>query len=493
MLKLSQISKRFAGVVALDHVDLSLSAGEILAVIGENGAGKSTLMNILGGVLTPDSGTIVLDDKEVQIRSVSDSVALGVGFVHQELNLPDNLDVAGNLFLGREPVKFGWLLDRREMVFGSRPHLERLGLKISPTTPLGELSLAQRQMVEIAKALSLNARIVILDEPSSSLTNTETRRLLEVVRELSAGGVAVVYISHRLGEITQIAHRVVALRDGKNAGELSRAEISHEKMVRLMIGRDLVNLHIPAKRAPAPRLEVTLARTTAWPKQSVSFEAASGEILGVAGLVGSGRTELAAAIFGVIPALGGTIRLDGKELKIRSAHDAIAVGIYLVPEDRRRFGLLLDSSVRENVSLPQLRNCATLGIVRPKAEAELAKTEVERLRIKTPGIEARVGNLSGGNQQKVVLGKWLAMKPRVLIVDEPTRGIDVGAKAEIYRLLRELSDSGVAVIAISSDLEEVLGISDRLMVMREGQIAGILNRAEFSEHAVMKLAFGEAA
>jgi ribose transport system ATP-binding protein len=493
MLQLHEISKRFGGVVALDRVSLSLEAGEVLAVIGENGAGKSTLMNILGGVLTPDSGSISLHDKPVQIRSVHDSVALGIGFVHQELNLLDNLDVAGNLFLGREPAKFRWLLDRKDMLRRSRPYLERLGLRINPATPLADLSLAQQQMVEIAKALSLDAKILILDEPSSSLTNTETQRLLDVVKELSAGGVSVLYISHRLGEITQIAHRVVALRDGKNAGELARGQITHENMVRLMIGRELTNLHIPAGGSPSPRLEVRETRTTAWPTQSVSFEAAGGEILGIAGLVGSGRSELAAAIFGVVPALQGQISLDGRQLTIHCAQDAISAGICLVPEDRRRFGLLLDSSVRENISLPQLENCATFGIVRRQAESELATTQVERLRIKTPGIETRVGNLSGGNQQKVVLGKWLAMKPKVLIVDEPTRGIDVGAKTEIYKLLRELADSGVAVIAISSDLEEVLGISDRLMVMREGQIAGILNRSEFSEHAVMKLAFGEAA
>ncbi len=276
-------------------------------------------------------------------------------------------------------------------------------------------------MAEIAKALSLDARILILDEPSSSLTNTETQRLLEVVKELSAAGVAIVYISHRLGEIRQIAHRVVALRDGKNAGGLSRTEISHEKMVRLMIGRELSDLHIPPKRAPRPRVEVREARTAAWPKARVSFTAAGGEILGIAGLVGAGRSELAAGLFGVEPLLEGEISLDGTKLHIASATDAIAAGIYLVPEDRRRFGLLLDSSVGENISLPQLGRCATLGIVRSKIERGLAKREVQRLRIKTAGIEARVANLSGGNQQKVVVAKWLACGPKILIVDEPTR------------------------------------------------------------------------
>jgi ribose transport system ATP-binding protein len=498
MLKLAEISKRFGGVVALDKVSLSLAAGEVLALIGENGAGKSTLMKILGGVHTPDSGEILLNEKPVHIRSVSDAVALGVGFVHQELNLLDNLDVSGNIFLGREPARMAWAgplrwLDRKAMLRESLPHLERLGLRISPAHPLAGLSLAQRQMVEIAKALSLKARILILDEPSSSLTSAETGRLLEVVKELSRAGVAVVYISHRLGEIGQIAHRVVALRDGKNAGELAHEQINHNNMVRLMIGRELRNLHLPPAAAPVRRLEIRQLRTAAWPKQTVNFDAEGGEILGMAGLVGAGRSELAAAIFGVEQMLGGEIVLDGNKLSIRSSRDAIDAGIYLVPEDRRRYGLLLDSSVRENISLPQLRRCATLGIVRARRELELARNQIRGLQIKTPGVETRVANLSGGTQQKVVLGKWLAMKPKVLIVDEPTRGIDVGTKAEIYRLLRALADQGVAVIAISSDLEEILGISDRLIVMREGAIAGILNRPQFSERAVMDLAFWAAA
>ena len=498
MLKLRQISKHFAGVTALDGVSFSLDAGEVVALIGENGAGKSTLMKILGGVYMADSGTILLNDRPVQIRSVSDAVALGVAFVHQELNLLDNLDVAGNLFLGREPARLKWagplrLMDRKAMLRESLPHLERLGLRISPDRPLAELSLAQRQMVEIAKALSLNARILILDEPSSSLTSAETAKLLEVVKSLSRAGVAVVYISHRLGEIGQIADRVVALRDGKNAGELSREEINHNNMVRLMIGRELRNLHLPPAAKPVRRLEVRQVHTAAWPKEAVSFEAAGGEILGVAGLVGSGRSELAASIFGVEPMLGGEVLLDGKRLQIRSCGDAIRAGIYLVPEDRRRFGLLLETSVRENISLPQLRQCAVCGWVLRSRQAELALNQTRNLQIKAPSVETRVANLSGGTQQKVVLGKWLAMKPKVLIVDEPTRGIDVGTKAEIYRLLRTLADQGVAVIAISSDLEEILGISDRMIVMREGAIAGILNRPQFSERAVMDMAFWAAA
>ncbi|MGA3067601.1 MAG: sugar ABC transporter ATP-binding protein [Tepidisphaeraceae bacterium] len=498
MLKLAHISKRFGGVVALDRVSLSLEAGEVVALIGENGAGKSTLMKILGGVHTPDSGAIALNNQPVHIRSVTDAVALGIAFVHQELNLLDNLDVAGNLFLGREPARMKWLgplrwLDRKAMLRDSLEYLERLGLRISPAQPLEQLSLAQRQMVEIAKALSLNAKILILDEPSSSLTSAETARLLEVVKQLSRAGVAVVYISHRLGEIGQIANRVVALRDGKNAGEIPRDQINHDNMVRLMIGRELRNLHLPPASTPARRLEIRGLRTSAWPNQSVSFDAAGGEILGMAGLVGAGRSELAAAIFGADPILDGKIVLDGITLDIRNSRDAIRAGIYLVPEDRRRLGLLLESSVRENISLPQLRRLSTMGLVRKRRELELARDQIRGLQIKTPGTETRVANLSGGTQQKVVLAKWLAMKPKVLMVDEPTRGIDVGTKAEIYRLLRTLADQGVAVIAISSDLEEILGISDRLIVMREGAIAGILNRSQFSERAVMDLAFWAAA
>lgn len=349
-------------------------------------------------------------------------------------------------------------------------------------------------MVEIAKALSQNARILILDEPTSSLTAAETERLLATVRELRSQGVSVIYISHRLTEIGQVADRVVVLRDGRNVGQLDRAQITHDNMVRLMVGRELSNFYIPGAAGERPvRLEIRGLRTAARPRKPVSFSVASGEILGFAGLVGAGRSELAQAIFGADVMLDGQILLDGQPVSIRNPQDAIGAGIYLVPEDRRRTGLLTEMTVRENITMPGLWRYATLGLLSRRRESIEAASQVKSLRVKTPSLETRAATLSGGNQQKVVLAKWLALGPKVLIVDEPTRGIDVGAKAEIYRLLRALANSGVAVVAISSDMEEVLGISDRIAVMHEGRIAGILPREECSERAITELAFGRSA
>jgi len=494
ILQFRDICKRFPGVIALQNVSFDLSAGEVVGLIGENGAGKSTLMKILGGIHQPDEGSILIDGESVHIRSVADAVKNGIGFVHQELNNLDNLSVAANLFLGREPLWAGplKLIDQKAMLENSRPHLKRLGLNIDPRTPLKKLSLAQQQLVEIAKALSQNARILVLDEPTSSLTAGETRLLLTTVKELKAQGVSIIYISHRLGEITEIADRVVALRDGRFAGNLSREEINHDNMVRLMIGRDLQNFYLPGsgERHPA-RLEIKNLQIATHPGRFISFDAAGGEILGFAGLVGAGRSELAEAIFGVAPILSGEVILDKKRMKICSSRDAITAGIFLATEDRRRTGLITEMTIRENITLPGLWGYIRMALISRRRECRAAKTQIDAMRIKAPGTETRVMNLSGGNQQKVVLGKWLALKPKVFIVDEPTRGIDVGSKAEIYRLLRALADAGVAVIVISSDLEEVLGISDRIAVMHEGNLAGIVNRPDFSEEKVMNLAFGK--
>jgi ribose transport system ATP-binding protein len=496
ILQLKGICKRFPGVVALSDVSLEVNRGEVVALIGENGAGKSTLMKILGGIHQPEEGEIFIGERAVAIRNVSDAVGMGIGFVHQELNNLDNLEVAGNIFLGREPLWGGplKLIDRGAMIAESRPHLQRLGLDVDPRVLLKTLSLAQQQLVEIAKALSQNARILVLDEPTSSLTAGETARLLATVRDLRDQGVSVIYISHRLGEISQVANRVVALRDGRNAGELPRDQITHENMVRLMIGRDLRSFYVPGSGGKrAARLQVKNARTAVWPGRAVSFEAAGGEILGFAGLVGAGRSELAESIFGVRALIEGEVLLDGSPLTIRHCRDAIAAGIYLVPEDRRKTGLVTSMTVRENVTLPGLWNYTRAALISRRAETFETRRQIDSMNIRTPGAEARVMNLSGGNQQKVVLAKWLALTPSVLIVDEPTRGVDVGAKAEIYRLLRALADKGVAVIVISSDMEEVLGISDRIAVMHEGAIAGVLDRTEFSEQKVMNLAFGKTA
>jgi ribose transport system ATP-binding protein len=492
ILQLQSISKRFPGVVALSGVSLELGRSEVVALIGENGAGKSTLMNILGGIHQPDEGSILIDSRPVSIRSVSEAVALGIGFVHQELSNLENLGVAENIFLGREPLRRGplRLIDRKAMIAASRPHLSRLGLDLDPRTALSSLSLAQQQLVEIAKALAQNARILVLDEPTSSLTAAETSRLLATVRDLARQGVSIIFISHRLAEISQVADRVVALRDGRNAGELSPDQITHENMVRLMIGRDLGSFYVPgAGHRRAARLQVNNLRTSAWPEKPVTFDAAGGEILCFAGLVGSGRSQLAESIFGIRTMLAGEILLDGSPLTIRNCRDAISAGIFLVPEDRRKTGLISAMTVRENITLPSLRDYTRVALISRRAETSQARRQIDAISIRTPSVETPVMNLSGGNQQKVALAKWLALKPRVLIVDEPTRGVDVGAKAEIYRLLRELADNGVAVILISSDLEEALGISDRIAVMREGAIAGIIDRPDFSEEKIMNLAF----
>jgi ribose transport system ATP-binding protein len=494
ILELRAIDKRFPGVVALEGVDFAVERGEVVALIGENGAGKSTLMKVLGGVHQPDAGTIFMDGRAVRIASTAEAARLGIGFVHQELNNLDNLDVGANLFLGREPRWGGplMLINRGRIVKESRPYLERLGLEIDPRTPLARLSLAQQQMVEIARALAQNGRILILDEPTSSLTLTETERLLETVLELRRQGVSIVYITHRLGEVDRVADRVVALRDGRNAGTLERGQINHDAMVRLMIGRDIKSFYVPGRGDGGEvRLAVRGLRTRAHPGHAISLEIRAGEILGLAGLVGAGRSELAQALFGVDPPLGGEARLDGQLLDMRAPRRAIRAGLYLVPEDRRRTGLLTDMTVCENITLAAMWRYSTAALIRPRREREVAACFAKSLQIKTPSIETPVRNLSGGNQQKVVLAKWLSLAPKALIVDEPTRGIDVGAKAEVYRLLRDLAAAGVAVIVISSDMEEVLGISDRIAVMHEGALAGILPRSDCSEEAVMRLAVGK--
>ena len=492
-LELVDISKIYPGVVALDHVDLSVSRGEVIALIGENGAGKSTLMCVLGGVAEPSGGVIRVDGVERRSLTVADAIKAGIAFVHQELNLFDNLDAAGNVYIGREPVHGGplKLIDRKRLYAQVRPLLDRLGADFEPDAPLAELSLAQRQLVEIIKALSLDARLVIMDEPTSSLTLTETDRLMGVIAGLKADGVSIIFITHRLNEVMQCANRAVVLRDGRMVGALTRAELTPAAMIRLMIGRDLKSLYTPPAAPPGDSvLDIVEAVTDTYPDRAVSLSVRRGEILGLAGLVGSGRTELARAIFGVDPLRGGAIKLDGEPIRIAAPRAAIEHGIYLIPEDRKSSGLLLDVSIAENISLPDLASYLRFWLVNTARETENADRQRERLKIRTPDVATSVGSLSGGNQQKVVLAKWLSMRPKVLIFDEPTRGIDVGAKQEIYDMLRRLTDAGVAILMISSDMEEVIGVSDRIAVMHEGAISGFLDRSQFSEHNVLQLAVG---
>ncbi len=496
LLDLAGITKRYPGVVALDDVNFSVGRGEVVGLIGENGAGKSTLMKILGGVVAPSAGVVRVDGVPHAALTIADATRAGIAFVHQELNVFDNLDVAANVLIGREPRAGGFLnlIRGRKMDERVAPLLRRLGADFSPRTLVANLSIAQRQLVEIAKALSIDARIIIMDEPTSSLTISETERLLRVIAELKADGVSVIYISHRLGELKSCADRVVCLRDGKLAGALERENIEHAAMIRLMIGRDLKSLHIPPS-APPTQVGCVIEDfvTPAFPDAVVSLTIRRGEILGLAGLVGSGRTSLARALFGADRARAGSIVLHGKPIRIRSPREAIAHGLYLVPEDRKREGLVLEFPLVKNVTLASVRRFARMFLINPRAEAEIYARERTKLSIRAPSGDVAALTLSGGNQQKIVLAKFLSMQPRMVIFDEPTRGIDVGAKGEIYALMRGLAEQGVAILMISSDMEEVIGVSDRVAVMHAGSISGVLDRADFSEFNVLRLAIGEAA
>jgi ribose transport system ATP-binding protein len=487
-LELKTISKSYAGVRALVDVSLSISRGEVIGLIGENGAGKSTLMKILGGVTLPSTGCILVDGEERLGLSVRDAMRAGIAFVHQELNLFDNLSAASNIFLGREPTRFG-LVNNVQIGSLAGPLLARLGCDFGADTKVSSLSIAQRQQLEIAKALSQGARVIVLDEPTSSLSLAETDRLLKIIRDLQDSGVSVILISHRLAEIREVADRVLVLRDGRHVGTLQRDELSHAKMVKMMIGRDLSDFYTPPKdEAGDVVLDVRELVVVSRPNVPVSFAACAGEILGFAGLIGAGRSEVARAIFGVDRYLSGSLSVDGKSLTVQHPRDAIDRGIFLVPEDRKQSGAVLDHDIVQNISLPNLRSFSTVGLVSNAAEEANALAQKNALRVKASNLRISVGSLSGGNQQKVVLAKWLSMTPRVLILDEPTRGVDVGARADIYKIMRDLADSGVAVVMISSDLEEIIGVSDRVAVMHEGRISGILKRSEISEHAIMSLA-----
>jgi len=491
LLEIRAITKRFPGVLALDRVDLDLYRGEVLAIVGENGAGKSTLMNILAGVHVPDAGTIRLAGRPVVIDSVPAAMGQGIVLIHQELNLCDNLDAAANIFLGREPTRFGWI-DRRAVERGARAAMTMIDLAIPPHTIVRTLPIGRQQMLEIAKALSVDARILIMDEPTSCLTQHEADALFRVIRDLRRRGVSVVYISHRLGEVKQLADRVVVLRDGRNAGHLERDGIQRDRMVQLMVGRDIAAFYSRRTHQPGPpALDVRGLVTPAFPRSVVQFRVRAGEIVGVAGLVGAGRTELLEVLFGLHAPLAGTIRVAGRQMELKRPRDALRAGMALVPEDRKQQGLIVDMAVRENISLAALTvRKNKLGLLDRGRERDDARRMVQAMNIKTPSDRQVVRLLSGGNQQKVVLAKWLILKPRVLLLDEPTRGIDVGAKQEIYRLMEELAADGVAVLFVSSEMEEILHMSDRALVMHEGRITGELSRSELSEEAVMHLATG---
>ena len=490
LLEVSGLGKTFPGVRALEGVGFTVGKGEVVAVVGENGAGKSTLMKILAGVQQPDSGIMRLEGREIRVGSVEEGLGHGIALIHQELNLAGNLSIGANIFLGREPATMGFI-NEKEITREAACYLARVGLDLSPSLSVGSLAIGQQQLVEIAKALSTKARILIMDEPTSSLTRAEAERLFEVVRDLRSEGVSILYVTHRLGEVLELADRVVVLRDGRNAGELERGAMSHDRIVNLMVGRDLSQFYAHETR-PAGEcvLSVTSLRTPAFPGNEIALELRAGEIVGLAGLVGAGRTELLLTLFGITPAPGGDIFVFGAKKQISNPREAIALGFALVPEDRKEQGLIIEMTVADNLSLASLGRNQKSGLINFEAEKNIAEKMTERLRIKTPSSRQVVRFLSGGNQQKVVLGKWLALKPSILLLDEPTRGIDIGAKQEIYALMEALAGEGVAILFASSEMEEIVGMSDRVIVMHEGRISGELQRDELSEESIMRLATG---
>lgn len=493
VLDMKGIAKSYPGVVALSGVDFSVLPGEVHALVGENGAGKSTLMKILAGADTKDAGSILIDGAEVHIDSPHEAMRLGVSIIYQEFNLVPYMNAAENIFLGREPASaVPGVIDFRRMYDEAGKIIDELGVAVNVRSPMNRLSVAQQQMVEIAKATSRKSRIIAMDEPSATLTDHELENLFALIRRLKADGVSIIYISHRLEEIFEIADRVTVLRDGAFVAAKNVADTDRSDIIRMMVGRELCET-FPKQQAEAGPVALEVkGLTRVGIIEDINLSVRQGEILGIAGLVGAGRTEVARAIFGADPIDSGQVLIDGRPVDIRSPRHAISLGIGLVTEDRKALGLVLGMAVRENISLANLNILTRLGFINRGKERKVAEGYVEDILIKTPSIEQAVQNLSGGNQQKVVLAKWLFTKSKALIFDEPTRGIDVGAKTEIYQLMNRLTETGVAIIMISSELPEVLGMSDRILVMHEGRIAGELSRHEATQEKIMRLATGEA-
>ena len=489
LVEVRDVSKSFGGVRALREVSLSIAPGEVHALCGENGAGKSTLIKVLSGVYAPDRGHVLMAG-QLLLGSVRDREDAGIAVIHQESVAFPHLSAEDNIFVGREPTRLGGLwLDRGSIRRQTLALFDRLSERIDPRRPVGELPVAQRQMVSIARALSRQCRVLIMDEPTASLSGRETQVLFGIIRQLRSEGVSVLYVSHRLEEIFELADTVTVLRDGELAGTRGVGEVDRAGLIGLMVGRQVEES--PAARVTAEPGEVMLrvsGLTRAGAFEDVSFDVRAGEVVAVAGLVGAGRSELARAIFGVDEYDGGTVELAGGKLPGGSPRAAIRRGLALVPEDRQHEGLVLPMSVGANLTLAVLRSLTRLGLRWPWAERPVILRQMGDLGIRAAGAGAAVETLSGGNQQKVVLGKWLATRPRVLILDEPTRGVDVGAKAEVHRLIRRLADDGMATLMISSELGEVLGMGDRVLVMRDGRIPGRLSRAEATQEKVLALA-----
>jgi rhamnose transport system ATP-binding protein len=488
ILALREASKSYGAVHAVRHASIALRPGEVRALVGENGAGKSTIVRLLAGVTRPDAGSVLVDGEPVELHGPADARSAGVAVIYQEPTLFPDLSVAENVMMGRQPLASGRRIDRKALHDQVQDLLDRLGVRLDADRPVRGLSIADQQIVEIAKALSFDARVLIMDEPTAALSGLEVERLFGVVRALRDRGAAVLFISHRLDEVLAICTTVTVLRDGEVTHEGDATELTADELVRKMVGRELKQL-FPKVEAEIgqPMLEVSrLTREGVF--TDVSFEVRRGEIVALAGLVGAGRSEVARAIFGIDRRDAGSVTVDGVEIRNGSPSAAMAAGIGLVPEDRRQQGLVMDLSVERNIALTRLQAIGRMGVIGGGAERQLAGAWAERLKIKLHRFSDPVGFLSGGNQQKVVLGKWLATDPKLMIIDEPTRGIDVGTKAEVHRLMSELAAQGLAVLMISSELPEVLGMADRVLVMREGRLVAELSREEADEETVVRAA-----
>ncbi len=488
IVSMEHITKSFPGVKALDDVSFELKSGEVMALLGENGAGKSTLMKILSGVYEKDSGSLRIMGREYDNLSPKQALEAGVAIIHQELNMCKDLSVAENMFLGREHVS-GIMLNNSEMEQIAKKYLDDLGVDIDPQETVGNLPVSKQQMIEIAKALSVNAKILIMDEPTSALTSREIKELFAIIGQLKAQGCGIVYISHRLEELSHITDRVTIMRDGRYITSGDFASFTMDEIIANMVGREIKEKFPRVHCEKGKKVFEVKGLNAGKSVRDVSFSLYEGEIVGFAGLMGAGRTETTRAIFGVDAKESGTIILDGEEIKISGPMDAIRAGIVLAPEDRKKDGLCTKLTIRENIALPNLDIiCGKSGVIDRNKETEICEEAVQNLSIKTPNVDIDAGNLSGGNQQKVVVGKWLARNSRVVMFDEPTRGIDVGAKVEIYHLMNKLKEQGIAVMFVSSEMPEVMGIADRIIVMCDGRITGELTAEEATQNEILKYA-----
>lgn len=486
LLELKHISKRFSGVPALDDVSIDLSQGEILTLVGENGAGKSTLIKVITGAYEPTEGEIWFEGKKIESNSPARSKALGIGVIYQELNMMPSLTVAENIFFGKE-IRKGLVLDRKAMLEKSREIIQELGSNIDPSRKVGELSIAEQQIIEIVKAVSEDIKLLIMDEPSAPLTDSEVDKMFDIVERLRKRGVAILYISHKLEEVFRISERTVILRDGKHVITVPTSEIDRLSLIKYMVGRELGQVY-PERSTEIGDVILSASHFTNAYLKDCSLTLRKGEILGLAGLVGAGRTELARAIFGADPLQSGQLTLHGKHIQIKSPQDAISHGVALITEDRKNQGLLLNQGIDYNITYASLKNMGQFGIPSAKKEQQVTEEYMEAMNIKANSSAQVVKTLSGGNQQKVVLGKWLATNSEILIFDEPTRGIDVGAKSEIYQLMRRLIEEGKSIIMISSEMPELIGMSDRILVMHDGCITGELDNTEVTQEKILEYA-----